>query len=102
MIFIIVGNSEQTTSFNSLFGILSSSHVEFFAVFITLCISSVNSSKAGNVSSHWKQPWFSTSMVGDFASIFCLIFSILVVKYILSASANFFATVKDGRIWICF
>ena len=29
-------------------------------------------------------------------------FSILVVKYALSASANFFASVKDGSTWICF
>ena len=77
MIFVIVGNSEPTISFNSLVGIMSNSHVEFLAAIITLSISSsVNSSKAGNVSSHWPQSWFSTSMVGDFASIFCLIFSI--------------------------
>ena len=87
MIFIIVGNS---------------SLVEFLAVFITLSISSVNSSKAGNVSSHWKQSWFSISMMGDFSSIFSIIFSILVLKYVLSASANFFASVKDGKIWVCF
>ena len=74
MIFDIVGNSEPTTSFNSLVGIMSCSHVEFLAAFITLSISSVNSSKVGNVSSHWAQPWFSTSMVGDFASFFCLFF----------------------------
>ena len=91
MIFVIVGNSEPTISFNSLVRIMSSSHVEFLAAIITLSISSsVKSSKAGNVSSHWAQSWFSTRMVGDFASIFCLIFSILVVKYALSASANFF------------
>ena len=103
MIFVIVGNSEPTISFNSLVGIMSSSHVEFLAAIITLSISSpVNSSKAGDVSSHWAQSWFSKSMVGDFASIFCLIFSILVVKYALSASANFFASVKDGSTWVCF
>ena len=102
MIFVIVGNSEPTISFNSLVEIMSSSHVEFLAAIITLSISSsANSSKAGNVS-HWAQSWFSTSMVGDFASILCLIFSILVVKYALSASANFFASVKDGSTWVCF
>ena len=35
MIFIIVGNSEPTISFNSLVGIMSSSHVEFLAAIIT-------------------------------------------------------------------
>ena len=51
VIFVIVGNSEPTTSFNSLIGIMSSSQVEFLAAFITLSnSSSVNSSKAGNLS----------------------------------------------------
>ena len=40
MIFVIVGNSEPTISFNSLVGIMSSSHVEFLAAIITLSISS--------------------------------------------------------------
>ena len=81
MIFVIVGKSEPTTSFNSLVVIMSSLNVEFLAAFITLSISSsVNSSKAGNVSSYWAHSWFSTSMVGDFASIFCLITSCPFLK----------------------
>ena len=44
IIFVIVGNSEPTHSFNSVVGILSSSHVEFLVAFMTLSISSsVNS-----------------------------------------------------------
>ena len=98
-----MGNSEPTHSFNSVVGTLSSSHVEFLVAFMTLSISSsVNSSKAGNVSSSREQSWFSISAVGRFASIFCLIFSVLVIKYIQSASANFFASVKDGSFWVCF
>ena len=45
MVFVIVGNSESTISFNSLVRIMSSSHVEFLVAIITLSISSsVNSS----------------------------------------------------------
>ena len=69
IIFVIVGNREPTHPFNSLVGILSSSHVEFLAAFMTLSISS-SVHMAGNVSSNWEQSWFSISTVGRFPSIF--------------------------------
>ena len=94
-----MGLSESRQSFNSLVGIQFSLHVEFLAAFITLSISSVvNGSKAVDVSSHWEQSWFSINVVGHFAPIFFPFFSILVVKNLLSASDNFFASVKDGKI----